>query len=152
MLMRYAINEMQSMLMTVEQKDKKENYDLFCFFCSFFFRWLFCTLGGAAGPVWMTGAVEAAAVTGCCTGSARAIASFFMLRMSVPMGGASTDGAGAAAVGRLAVAVAGLALTEAARDGGLVELEAMLAFDGVFLTEDAGLCCVRSSSMLEPRL
>ena len=68
------------------------------------------------------------------------------------MGGASTDGAGAAAGGRLAGVVAGLALTEAARDSGLVEVEAMLALDGVFLIEDAGLSCARSSSMLEPRL
>lgn len=56
--------------------------------------------------------------------------------MSVLMGGASTDGVGAA-TGKAAIDVAGLPVEEGAEGSGLAVLEEMLAFEGALRIEDA---------------
>lgn len=57
--------------------------------------------------------------------------------MSEPVGGASTEGAGAL-VGKAAVFAAGLPLADGALGKGLEEVDERLAFEGAFLIEDAG--------------
>lgn len=91
-----------------------------------------CATGVGAGAEAEAG--EAAGT--CCTGLVRSMACFFILRISLLIGGASTDGAGAA-VGKLATLAAGLAEEEGALGNGLALLDVMLAFDGIVLSDEA---------------
>lgn len=94
--------------------------------------------GEGADEAAAAGGREAGAVRGsCCAGLVRSIACFFMLSRSLLMGGPRDEGACAAA-GRPAVLIAGLAEAEGGFDNGLAAFDAMLAFEAVFLIDEAG--------------